>query len=801
MKNQFFVLFLFSVFLTPITSFAQNGIIKGTVSDKSSNEKLPFVNVVIQGETRGASTNMDGYYEIKNLKPGLYNIEVSYVGYDPITIFEIEVTNARSAIADIQLKPSISELEEVEVRATGFLKTEESPVSVRTIGASEVKKNPGGNRDISRVIRSLPGVASTAAFRNDILIRGGSPNENRFYLDGIEVPNINHFATQGASGGPVGMINVDFIQNVDFYSGAFPVSRGNALSSVMEFKQKEGRSDNWATNLVLGTSDFGVTLDGPISQNSSLIFSARRSYLQFLFSALGLPFLPTYNDFQFKYTHKINKKNKISIIGLGAIDDFSLNEDAVSDPTAEDYESNKYILDYIPVQTQWNYTIGAKWEHFGENTTHTFVVSRNMLNNDQFKHENNDESLPKTLDYTSQEIENKLRWEAITYLPKNFNLSYGVNYELAKYTNATDTRIYNPELGEVVPTQFSSELDLNKWGVFANIGKKFFNKLSLSVGFRADGNDYSSSMENMFDQFSPRFSASYDLHPRWSLNFNTGIYYQLPPYTVLGYKADGEFVNRENDLTYIKNRHVVGGIEYKVDSKNFRASLEGFHKKYDNYPFSVANQVSLANLGGDFGVIGNEEVLSASEGRSYGLEFLVQQKFFRGFYGILAYTYVRSEFTDADGNFAPSSWDNRHIVSITSGKKLGKGWEIGGRWLYSGGNPYTPYDEQASINPEIWNTQKRAILDYSRVNSERLDAYHQLDIRVDKKYFFDKWSLSMFLDIQNIYNFKSKGQPTLIMATDENGNNLVDGNGNYVPKYLENENGLLQPSIGVIIEL
>jgi len=270
--------------------YSQSGTIRGEIYSERSNDPVPFASVVVQSSGTGVSTDIDGKFEINNLKPGLYNLIVASVGFKQKTLFEIEVTTARVAFIDVRLEELTIEIGAAEVVGSSFSNRDESPLSVRSIGASEVKRNPGGNRDISRAIRSLPGVASTPSFRNDIIIRGGSPNENRFYIDGIEIPNINHFATQGASGGPVGLINVDFIESVDFYSGAFPANRGNALSSVLEFGFKEGRKDEYTVNAVVGSSDVGLTFEGPTGENSSLIMSARRSYLQFLFQALGLPF-------------------------------------------------------------------------------------------------------------------------------------------------------------------------------------------------------------------------------------------------------------------------------------------------------------------------------------------------------------------------------------------------------------------------------------------------------------------------------------------------------------------------------
>ena len=369
----------FFIFFSFFYSFAQTGIIKGKVYNSINNEPIPFVSVGIISINNSSITDLNGNYELNKLQPGLYNLSISFVGYRKKNVFEIQVNNFSPTIIDISLEELIDSLSVVEVSASPFNKTEESPVSLRTIGSSEIERNPGGNRDISKVIQSLPGVASTVSFRNDIIIRGGAPNENRFFLDGIEVPNINHFATQGSSGGPVGLINVNFIREVDFYSGAFPSNRGNSLSSVFDFKQKDGNSEKLVTTATLGSSDIGLTLDGPISKKTTFVISARRSYLGWLFKVLELPFLPIYNDAQFKAKIRFNDKNEISIIGLGAIDDFKLNLDA------NKTEQQQFILGYLPVSKQWNYALGTNYKHFFEKSYLTFVVSRNHLSNRSYK--------------------------------------------------------------------------------------------------------------------------------------------------------------------------------------------------------------------------------------------------------------------------------------------------------------------------------------------------------------------------------------------------------------------------------
>ncbi|MEL7531953.1 MAG: TonB-dependent receptor [Bacteroidota bacterium] len=787
--NVLSALLTLTVIFAPLTdSFAQNGVIKGRLFNEINNEGLEFGTVFLQGTGKGGYTDSLGNYEIKNLTPGLYNLEARYTGYKPKVVYEIQVTNSKPAIVEIGMQEEANSTDSVVIVASPFKQQEEAPLSLRTIGTSEIKRNPGGNRDISKVIQSLPGVASTVSFRNDILIRGGGPNENRFYIDGIEVPNINHFATQGASGGPVGLINVDFIGEVDFYSGAFPANRGNALSSVFEFRQRPARDDRLGVTATLGSSDVALTLEGPSGDNSSFLFSVRRSYLGLLFKVLALPFLPNYNDYQYKHKFRFGQRHELNIVSLGALDEFALNLGADS----TDFQ--KYVLGNLPVQTQWNYTIGASYKYYGDKGFWTLVASRNMLNNNAFKYPDNNESLERSFDYTSREIENKLRLEH-TLRQNGFKLNYGVNYEYSKYTNETFQVL---PVGGVV--DFESELNLNKYGAFAQMSQRLFNdRLILSLGARVDGNDFSEEMLNPLNQFSPRFSASLRVTPELSVNFNTGIFYQLPPYTVLGFRDNfGALVNDE--ITYIRNRQMVGGIAYTTNT-NTKIAVEAYYKYYNNYPFLVRDSISLANFGGDFGVVGNEPASSISEGRTYGMEFLLQQRLFKGFYGIIAYTLGWSEFQDKNGEFVPSSWDSRHIIALTAGKKFKKDWEVGLKWRLTTGTPFTPANVELSSLRSVWDVARVEIRDYDLLNTQRIGAYHQLDMRVDKKWFFNKWSFNLFLDIQNVYGFSLPGPPILDVVKDENGLPLVDplDPSRYQTRFLENSLGIFQPTLGIVL--
>jgi len=796
------LLFIIVLFFVSFNSFSQNGLVRGHVLNAANNEAIAFVKISILDQQKGAISLEDGSYEIRGISPGIYTFKASCPGFKDQIINEILVTNARSIELDFNLDFILKDQKEVIINGNRFLRNVESPVSLKTLNSTEIERLPGANRDVSRVIAALPGVASRATFRNDIIIRGGSPGENKFYLDGIEVPNINHFATQGSSGGPVGLLNVNFIREVDFYAGAFPSNRANGLSSVIAFKQKEGNSDGLITNFALGSSDAAITLDGPLGKNSNFIFSARRSYLQFLFAALKLPILPTYNDFQFKYNYKINKNSKLSVIGLGAIDDFRLNKSANDNLTdSSQIESNNYILGNLPLQQQWNYTLGVNYMHSSKNGIQNIVISRNMLNNSSTRYKDFIETQAnKLLDYTSFEAENKVRVEH-TYKKDGWRWNVGAGYEYARYFNSTYNKITIQ--GQPVTIDFKSDLFLSKYSAFSTLSKGLFNeKLNLSIGLRADGTNYSKKMSNLLNQLSPSFSLNYRVTKKIAINGNIARYHQLPSYTILGYRdAQGSLINKLNDLKYIQADHFVLGAEYLTEISS-RFTVEGFYKKYNYYPFSTKDSLCLANIGSDFGVVGNEAVRSQSMGRSYGFEFLYQQKLFKGFYAVVAYTFVKSEFQDKLGNYVPTAWDSRNIVSLTGGKRFKNGWEIGMRWLFSGGSPYTPYDVANSSLKQNWDINGFGLLDYNKLNTQREANYHQLNVRVDKKLFLDKFNLNFYLDIQNAYAHKTILAPTLLVVTDATGAPVTDPNDptRYQTKYIENASGIIQPTIGIIIE-
>jgi len=789
-------LLLFIALLLPALILAQKGTIKGRIFNAKTNEAVEFANILIQGTSIGSTSDFDGNFVFTGVEPGFVRLTVSSIGFETTNSTEIQVQGNQISFIDISMNQSAFSIDEVVVGQSLTLKRIESPISVLSVGVQDIEKSAGANRDVSKVVQALPGVGATDPNRNDLIVRGGGPSENVFYLDGIEIPVINHFATQGSSGGAVGIINPDFVREINFYTGAFPSNRTNALSSVMEIKQKDGSKDRVHTKLSVGASDAALTVDGPIGENSTFIVSARQSYLQLLFKAIGLPFLPTYNDFQLKYKYQINKKNEISFIGIGAIDNLTLNTELQETGT----ESQKYLLTYLPIYEQWNYTNGIVYKHFGENTIDQWVLSRNMLRNKNYKFEDNDESKEQTSNYLSDEIENKLRFERdYPYLP--IKIKVGAGLRMSKYTNSTYRQLYaNNAVNEI---RYQTDLKLFGYQVFAQASDEYLNdRLKLSFGVSMVGNNYNDNMANPINQLSPRLSSSYAITDKLDFNANIGRYASRPAYTTMGYRdsTNGPLVNQNEDLKYIISNQAIAGFDFRPMDK-MRFTVEGFYKHYLQYPLSVLDGLSIASKGDDYGQIGDEEIVSTGKGRAYGVEFLFKVMEWNKLNITSTYTYFRSEFTDVDAVYRPSSWDTRHMLNLIASYKLPKNWNIATRWRYVGGAPYSPIDEEKSSLIAAWDITNQPYLDYSNFNSMRLDNTHQLDLRIDKEFYFEKWVLNVYTDIQNAYAFKTEGSP-IYTNKDTDGNVVYKDADNYQLRQLDdNYNGTLLPTIGIIIKM
>ena len=718
---------------------AQNtGTFSGQIIDLKTQYPLEGSSVILEGTNIGVITDANGYFTFENVPTKSYNIQATYLGYESQTLYNVIVKSVGTPSLLFKLNEASEALDEIILSKSSFRTSKETPLSTQSFSAVEIETYPGGNNDIAKVAQSLPGISpSIGGFRNDFIIRGGAPNESVYYLDGVEIPNINHFSTQGSAGGPVGMLNVSFIREVTLSSSAFGAEYDNPLSGVLAFEQREGNDQKYSGNVRIGASEAGATFNGPLFKrgkersNTTLMVSARRSYLQFVFALVGLPIRPDYWDYQWKLNHKIDERNSLTFIGLGSIDDFS-----VVAPDDFDVEQQA-ALETAPIIEQRTITLGLTWKHkFKDGTGQVnTTLSTNRLKNIFSQYQDNENKTGVLFRNDSKEQETKLRVHATQYI-KDWKISYGLNVQQSVYTNNTDDIVGG--LG------YETAIDFAKYGFFGKLSRSFANnRLSLALGLRSDADSFTNG-STLIDNLSPRLSASYMLNESssWKLNASVGRYFKIPTYTMLGFQNNsGEFINKSN--RYTQSDHYVFGVEYNL-SPSARFTVEAFRKDYSQYPVSVLDGVSLANKGAGFEVLGNEAVIDTGSGQSKGIEVLFQQKLSNNFYGILAYTLFSSEFSGINNIRLPSVWDSGNLLTFTGGYKLPKNWEVSLRYRYAGATPFAPTDTAATLI-----TYPQIIIDYSRLGENKLSTFKQGDFRLDKKWNFEKLSFNFYIEIQN----------------------------------------------------
>lgn len=759
--------------------------VSGYVKDEAG---LPIftATVVLNNTSTGAVTDDNGRFLIKDVVPGSYNITASFLGYKSVTKYNVIIRSVGNQPLNFVLQQAADSLQEFTVTSQQSIvsRPKETPMSSQKLTATEIETYPGGNNDVVRVAQSLPGVSpSIGGFRNDLIIRGGAPNETVYFLDGIEIPNINHFSTQGSSGGPVGMLNVSFIDNVVLSSSAFGSQYDNVLSGVMQFEQKSGNKRKLSGNFRLGASEAGITLNTPLfkgkkeESKTGAILSVRRSYLQFLFEVIGLPIRPDYWDYQYKIDHKINDYNYLYFLGLGSIDDFYLDGSGELDDNA------RAALEQSPFIIQRTNTVGLTWKTIFKDGS-GFVetsMSNNFLKNNFTRYQDNELQQTKLFENDSEEMETHFR-STMNYFGNTWQFKTGILAKRVNYSNTTTSLLFSDN--------YTSEITFFRYGFFANATNSFFNeKLDFSFGIRIDDDSYTTGKKELLN-LSPRIALGYKLTQKWKVNATAGRYFKIPPYTILGYQDNDVFVNK--NTRYIQSDHLGLGLERFLGSAS-SVSLEGFYKFYSNYPVSVSDQVSLANKGADFEVLGNEEVVSIGKGRTYGLEFFYQKKLTNRFYGVFSYTYFMSEFTGFNTSLYTSSlWDSRHLASFTGGYQFKRNWELSIRYRFAGETPYVPVDINATTL-----TYPQIVLDYTAIGNDRLGAFHQVDLRIDKKWNLKKLSINFYFEIQNLLAQNTPAPSDYILERDDQGEivqprNLVEVN---------SANGAVIPTFGLVIDL
>lgn len=514
--SKFLIVFYCCLF-TGFYSFSQKeSRIIGSIQDKNTMESLMGVNIRVEGTALGATTDENGRFNL-TLPVGTYSITASSLGYKTVTLYNIDVSSGNDRIINFEMDPESEVLEGVVInfnRNTSVKTTDMiTPLSVQQLTSQEIKSNPGGNFDVSKVVQTLPGVglSNGVGERNDIIIRGGAPNENVYYLDGIEIPVLNHFQTQGSSGGAQGILNVSFIESLKLTTSAFDSKYNDALASTFVIKQRTGNPDRFSGNVRVSLTETALTLEGPLSSKTTFLSSVRKSYLGLLFNIIDLPIRPDFYDFQYKVNHEFNNKTTLTAIGIGAIDDFSFAE--TKDSTPEDV----YILRSTPYINQRTYTMGFNLNRKIENGFMNFALSRNMFHTtiDKFEDEQRIEE-NRTLLVNSDEIENKFRFDYNKFV-NGWRFSSGLDAQYVGYFGEVFNKISNElkdENGTIISPartiSFNSQINFFKYGMFAQIAKKFYkDRLLISGGIRTDMNSFTTTGNNPLKTLSPRLSASY----------------------------------------------------------------------------------------------------------------------------------------------------------------------------------------------------------------------------------------------------------------------------------------------------
>jgi len=727
MKKFIFFLFVFNVvFLYSQDKF---GAITGKVVDVYTKQGLPGINVTILDTQLGASTDVNGEFRILNVPIGVYRLRASSIGYNPVIKTDIIVKTVKATVVDFELQEKTLELEGITASIGYFQKDPYEITSVTNLSFEEIRRAPGGLEDVVRAISVLPGVAQADAGRNDLIVRGGAPSENLYLVDGIPVPNINHFGTQGATGGPLSFINLDFVKSTSFSTGGFSSMHGDKLSSVLEINLRDGRKDRFGGKATISATQFGLNVEGPIGEKGDIIFSARRSYLDFIFKAAGFGFVPEYYDVLAKANYSIDSKNSLSYLFISAFDNVKYFNDT---------EDQRYNNARALGSDQQQYVTGLSWKSLFDKGYFVINLSRNYIS---FNTIQRDTLLNPIFKNESLESENNLKADLIYKLGSNSELGIGTSTKLIKFKSDLKLPNFITTFGDTLNiTSLNKKDNYYKADVYIQYSNLLFDRLRVNVGLRLD---YFNAI-NVKTYISPRVSLSYMFNDITSINFATGIYRQSPSYIWL--IAD----ESNKGLKNIRVDQYILGVDHRV-RYDVIAKVEGFYKDYKDYPASLLRKyLVLANTGAgfagaedNFSSFGLEPLVSAGKGFSRGVEVSLQKKSSDiPHYGLFSLTYSESRFKALDGIERRGSYEQNWIINLSAGYIFNNKWEGSLKFRFATGKPYTPYNSDG--------TQ-----DVDKYNSSRVVANHSLDLRVDRKWDFGGYNLIAYLDVQNIYNRKN----------------------------------------------
>ena len=708
-----------------------SGIISGVVVSAITNNPIRSVTVNIENTKLGAITDAEGKYIIRNIPAGVYTVRFSFLGYEVYNQSNVIVSTAMPVQLEIQLVEKVIELEGTEVRSSYFIKLSEAVTSTQTISGEEIKRTPGVSEDVIRAISLLPGVGVTQPGRNDLVVRGGAPFENLFIVDNIEVSNINHFGTQGTSGGPLSLINIDFVKNVTFSAGGFGAKYGDKTSSLTNITLRNGNEESFGAKAVLSATGFGLNFEGPISDKGSFIIGARRSYLDFIFKAAGFGFIPEYWDFIGKAKYKIDKSNSISFIAIGALDEVSLNNDSLD---------NRFKNSTVAVPNQKQYFSGITWQYLLGNGFINVTLGETFTKYSTFQ---NDSLLNTIFKNNSKESETSLKTDIDLMITPKIELMFGNQLKWAtnlKYDILIPGFMRTDSIG--IPRELYIDTNFTNYknATYASMTTGLGN-FKLTFGGRLD---YNNLLETQW-YLSPRGSVLYQLNEITAFSLSLGRYYQSPSYIwLLGGSPE--------KLKPIRSDQIVLGFDH-TPLEDVKVQVELFYKWYDNYPARLYRPTAVLAPSGFDDItydipFGLEPLVSKGVGLARGFEIFIQKKLSEiPLSGLFCLTIGESKFKSLVGDFRPGSYDALAIINLAAAWRINNEWEISAKFRYSTGLPTTPFYTQGN------NIGK---LDFSRSNEgERLPSNHSMDFRIDKIWNFSGFMMITYIDIQNIYGKKN----------------------------------------------
>ena len=724
-------------------------VLRGRVLDA---QQVPQTNVAVCAPVASQCvvTDVAGAFTLM-LRPGTYTLELAAPGELLVVSSDIQVRAGLDNVVELTLQAETFE-QTVLVTAPALVAPGEVKTSGFVIPAQEIAGSAGALQDVARYVQSLPGVAiGTDDFRNDLIVRGGSPLENLYIVDNVEIPNINSFATFASAGGTVGMLDVQLIDNVTFLTGGYPAPFGNRTSSVLQVTGREGRRDRLGGRATVGFAGAGAVVEGPTgsSGTGSWIVSARRSFLDLFTSDTGIGGVPVLYTLNGKAVFDFSPRDRVWAVNVSGADRIRLGLSENSD--LSDELSNLDITYY-----GWRTATGVNWQRtyargvglLGATYARATVSQRvkDLLRNSvpaaDVPIDQQIAAGPLVFGEESTEAETSVKYDHTVELRGLVRVQAGANAKVSRldYDVASPFGSDGPffPVPDANPFSVTRQFSAFQAGAYAQATRMLAPRLDVTAGGRIDTYDFISAT-----RMSPRLGAEFALSPRVALRMSYGQYYQQPFFLFL-------IAYPENrSLKPFRADHYVGGIRFDVDGAT-QVSLETYRKTYRDYPVSSQIPVlSLANVGDTFAVRDALfPMVSEGSGAVTGIEASVQRKPPPGgrLSGEVNLSFSRSRYAGLDGVRRPGSLDYPVVANFTGALQLSTRWRVSTKMSYLGGRPYTPLDLALSAQ------QRRAVYDLSRVNAERAPDYIRLDLRVDRTLRLGDRVATIFAGVQNVTN-------------------------------------------------